>query len=182
MQPMLLSIIVAASDNNVIGQGNWLPWDLPDELQYFRDMTAGKPVIMGRNTFESIMNHLGRPMPGRHNIVVTSKADYAVPEGVSVVSSLAEGIFRAEEDQPEEAFIIGGGKIYEEAIDLPDIDYLYLTRVHTELPVTEDTVFFPEYDEKKWECSYCEDHPADERHQYAFTMCLYRRKKKEYDD
>src|SRR3989339_2127923 len=112
---MILSLIAAASENDVIGKGNTLPWDLPSELKYFRDTTRGKPVIMGRKTYDSI----GRPMPGRHNIIVTRDAGLTI-EGCDVVGSIEEAVRLARQDEEEEVFVIGGEQIYRLALPLAD--------------------------------------------------------------
>lgn len=102
---MRISIIVAASENNVIGINNMLPWRLPTDLKYFKSTTLGKPIVMGRKTFES----LGKALPGRPNIVITRQADYQ-PEGAYVVSSIEEGIAKAKTFEGEELFITGGSR------------------------------------------------------------------------
>lgn len=163
---MLVSLIAAASENNVIGKGNTLPWDLPSELRYFRDTTRGKPVIMGRKTYDSI----GRPMPGRHNIVVTRDSAWKA-EGCDTVTSVEEAIALAKQDGIEEIFVIGGEQIYRLA--LPLADRIYLTRVHT---VIEDgEAFFPEFDLAKWEEIKKEEHPADNENSIAYTIYEYHR-------
>lgn len=164
---MILSLIAAASENNVIGKGNALPWDLPAELQYFRDTTRGKPVIMGRKTYDSI----GRPMPGRHNIVVTRDRAWEA-EGCDTVASIEEAIAFAKQDNAEEVFVIGGEQIYRLA--LPLAHRIYLTRVHT---VIEDgEAFFPAFDLKEWEEIKKEEHPADAENAIAYTIFVYQRR------
>lgn len=159
---MILSAIVALSDNNAIGRRNELPWHLPDDLKFFKKTTLGKPVLMGRKTFAS----LGRPLPGRLNMVLSTQDSPDLPEGVVHCRSLAEGIIRLQQEAAEEGFIIGGGEIFRLA--LPLADRLYLTRVHT---IVEDAdVFFPEPDPQKWHIVNEEKHPADEKHAFAFTF------------
>lgn len=149
---MKLSLITAASENDVIGmQDGSLPWDLPEELAYFREVTKGKPVIMGRTTFESIINKLHRPLPGRHNIVLTRDPQRREtwPSGedarVDAVGTLEQAVVLAAQDSPEEAFVIGGAQIYEMALRANIVDRIYLTRVHMTVPFTqpEEVVFFP---------------------------------------
>jgi dihydrofolate reductase len=122
-----IALIVAAADNDVIGRGNALPWDLPADLAYFKRRTLGKPILMGRRTFESI----GRPLPGRSNIVISRNADFAAP-GVHVVADLDAALALAEDialvDGSEELMVIGGAQIY--ALAAPRASHLYLTRVH----------------------------------------------------
>lgn len=164
---MILSIIVAASENNVIGINNHLPWHLPVDMKYFKDTTMGKPIVMGRKSFEE----LGRVLPGRPNIMITRKPEYKV-EGLHIVSSLEAGIEKAKTFGTEEIFITGGGEIFK--IALPIVDRLYLTRVHAE--VTGDT-YFPEFDPRGWKLVKNERHEKDEKHQYALTFQVWEREK-----
>jgi dihydrofolate reductase len=135
---MKVSMIVAASANNVIGAGGGLPWHLSEDLRRFKEITMGKPMIMGRATFESI----GKALPGRRSIVMTRQADYAA-EGVEIVNTPEAALDLA--GDADEVMIIGGGTVYEKF--LPMTDRIYLTRVHAE--VDGDT-FFPEIDENEW--------------------------------
>jgi len=164
---LTLSIIVAASENNVIGINNHLPWHLPIDMKYFKDTTMGKPIVMGRKSFEE----LGRVLPGRPNIMITRQADYKA-EGLYVVPSLEAGIEKAKTFGTEEIFITGGGEIFKMA--LPIIDRLYLTRVHAE--VTGDT-YFPEFDPRGWKLVKNERHEKDEKHAYALTFQVWEREK-----
>lgn len=167
---MRISIIVAASENNVIGNNNAIPWHLPDDLKYFREKTKGHPVIMGRKNYESIIDVLGHPLPDRRNIIVTRDRDYSAPE-CDIASSLDEAImFAAQGDDTEEIFIIGGGEIYKQALEM--CNYVYLTRVHADI---EGDVFFPELPEGEWEETDRLEHPTDEKHKYAFTFLTYKR-------
>jgi len=137
----MLSLVVAAARNNVIGKGNALPWSLPADLKHFREVTSGHAVIMGRKTFESI----GRPLPNRRNIVITRQPGYA-PEGVEAAGSLEAAVALAMADSPErEAFVIGGGEIFRQA--LPIADRIYLTRVEADV---EGDAFFPDLDPREW--------------------------------
>jgi dihydrofolate reductase len=162
---MTISLIAAASENNVIGKDGTLPWHLPNDLKRFRSLTTGHPIIMGRRTFESI----GHPLPQRHNIVVTHRRDLALPE-CEVVGSLEDAIASAKRDKSEEIFIIGGGTLYKEA--LPFADRIHLTRVHA--TVDGDT-FFPELPETEWREAEREPHEADDEHVYAYTFLTYER-------
>lgn len=159
---MILSAIVAMSENNAIGVDNDLPWRLPDDLKFFKRTTIGSPVLMGRKTFES----LGSPLKGRLNIVLSRSKELQLPEGVLLYDDLKDAIARLEEEGTEEGFIIGGGKIYEQS--LPLLDRLYITRVHTELE-NADT-FFPHVDHAHWKLSWKEEHATDEKHAHAFTF------------
>jgi len=133
-----LSIIVAVSENNVIGKNNQLIWRISEDLKRFKSLTMGHHIIMGRKTWESI----GRPLPGRVNVVVSRNSDFSA-EGVTVVDSLAKAIEFAKKDS--ELFVVGGGELYRQA--LPLAKKLYITRVHKEF---EGDTFFPEIDDKVW--------------------------------
>lgn len=139
-----LAAIVAAADNGVIGRNNALPWDLPADLAHFRRVTMGKPILMGRRTFESI----GRPLPGRSNIVITRDVDFTA-EGVRVVNGVSEALRLAEDialiDGSEELMVIGGAEIY--ALTLPLVQRLYLTRVHLR---PEGDAFLPPLNWDDW--------------------------------
>lgn len=165
---MIISLIAAVSNNNVIGKGGALPWSLPAELQYFRKVTEGKPVIMGRKTHESI----GRLLPHRHNIVV-SRTGNVQTEGLDIVSSVQEAVDLAGKDGVDESFVIGGEQLY--AAALPMADRLYLTRVDTD--VDEGNAFFPAFDEQQWELTQSNHYPADAENAHAFTTMVYERKK-----
>ena len=161
---MTVSLVVAASTNNVIGRDGGLPWHLPDDLGHFKRITTGKPIIMGRRTFESI----GRPLPDRHNIVMTRDPDYAA-EGCDVVPSVAEAMDLA--GDADEVMVIGGGQGYREF--LPSADRIYMTRVQAE--VQGDTRF-PHIDGNTWRLVSSEHHAADDRHGYAFEMMVFERR------
>lgn len=139
---MRIAIIAAMAHDRVIGKDNQMPWHLPEDLRHFKQMTLGKPVVMGRKTFESI----GRPLPGRHNIVISRQSDYA-PEGVTRVSSFKEAVEAA--GNCEELVVIGGGQLYREI--LPQADRLYLTEI--DLQVEGDTRF-PEWNDGSWQQVY----------------------------
>jgi dihydrofolate reductase len=155
---MMLSLIVAMAENRVIGKDNDLPWRLPNDLKWFKKHTLGNPIIMGRKTWESI----GRPLPGRKNIVVTRNTDY-VAEGCEIVHSLEDAI--ALVGCADEALVIGGAGLYEAA--LPKSDRIYLTQVDAH--VDGDTVF-PQFDTSEWTIRSEEAHPEDEKHAYAYTF------------
>lgn len=163
---MLVSIIVAASENNVIGRDNQLPWHLPADLKYFKQTTMGKPVIMGRKTFESV----GRPLPGRPNIVVTRQAGYS-REGIIVTDSVPAAMAAARTFETEEVFITGGSEIFAQALPLL-VQRVYLTRVHAEV---EGDAFFPAL-LGEWELVSSDPHPADEKHAYAYTFEVWERR------
>jgi dihydrofolate reductase len=145
----MISIIVAASENNVIGMQGEMPWRLSSDLKRFKALTMGKPMIMGRLTFESI----GKALPGRQNIVISSQEDYAA-EGCDVVTSVSDAIATAGE--AEEIMVIGGGEIYKQC--LPLADRVYLTRVHTDI---DGDTWFAELPESEWHETWVEHHVAD---------------------
>lgn len=163
---MLIALVVAAAENNVIGKDNQLLWRLPNDMKFFKNTTWGMPVIMGRKTFES----LGKPLAGRTNIVITRQEAWQAP-GAQVVKSLEEAIAAAGDTDAKEAFVIGGGEIY--ALALPLAQRIYLTRVHTRL---EGDTYFPEFDQQQWELLSNLDFPADEKHAYAYSFQVWRRK------
>lgn len=154
-----LSLIYAVSENHVIGAKDALPWRLPADLKHFKDVTMGKPIIMGRKTFKSI----GRPLPGRQNIVLTRDRNYH-HEGVTVVHSLEDAIHAAEDD---DIFVIGGAEVYKEA--LPLATQIFETRVHT--TIEGDTFFDP--DLSHWLEDSSEIYKADDKNQYDYSFITY---------
>ena len=165
---MIISVIVAADENNAIGKDNAMPWRLPDEWRYFRDTTMGKPVIMGRKTWESLPEGR-RPLPGRRNIVVTRQPSYDAP-GADVVPGVDEAV-RLASLSSDEAFIIGGAQLYGYGLEIAD--RLYLTRVYTEIDGAD--AFFPQVDFLDWRETDRIEHPADEKHPFAFTQMVFER-------
>ena len=161
---MKLSIIVAMSKNQVIGNENDLPWRLSSDLQHFKKITMGKPIVMGRKTHESI----GRPLPGRANIIITRNLYYEA-DGCDVVHSTEE--VKKLCQQHDEIMIMGGAEIYR--YFLPLADRLYITEVHAE--VEGDTVF-PEFDPDEWIEVNREDLKADDRNQYDYSFVVFDRK------
>jgi dihydrofolate reductase len=161
----LVSIIVATDERGAIGRDGGLPWRLPDDLRRFKALTMGKPIVMGRKTWDSI----GKPLPGRHNIVVTRAAGLSI-EGATVVNSLDAAIAAAG-DVPE-ICIIGGAEIYRLA--LPRTDVIHLTRVHA--TVTADT-YFPDLVAGDWDEEVLEERAADERHALPFSYVTQRRRR-----
>lgn len=161
---MKTAFVVAMDENGLIGRDNDLPWRLSADLQYFRRITMGKPILMGRYTHESI----GRALPGRQNIVVTSLTDYQAA-GCEVVHSVDEALRIA--DPTDEIMVIGGSSLFEQMFD--QVDRLYLTRVHA---VLEGDTWFPQWDQTKWQRISCESHPADEKNQYAYSFEVYERR------
>lgn len=157
----MISLVVAASTNNVIGVQGELPWKISDDLRRFKSLTMGKPIVMGRLTWESI----GRALPGRQNIVISRSADFEAA-GCDVVSSPVEALRAA--GNANEVMIIGGGQIYE--LFLPKANRVYLTRVHTEV---DGDAFFPELDTQTWTLTLAERHTADEKNEFNFEYRTY---------
>ena len=159
----IMSFVVAMDRNRLIGAQGELPWRLPDEMKHFRTVTMGKPVLMGRVTYESIPARF-RPLAGRTNIILTRQEAYQA-QGCIVVHSIEEAL-KAAGDAPE-LMVIGGAQIFEQL--LPRADRLYLTRVHGEFA---GDVFFPELDMKKWQEISREEHGQDDRHAVPFTILV----------
>jgi dihydrofolate reductase len=160
---MIKSILVAVSENGVIGKDNNLVWHLPVDLKFFKEKTSGHHIIMGRKTHESV----GRPLPNRVNIVISRSADYKA-DGCIVVQSLKEAIDTVVDDS--EAFICGGAEIYKQALDVAD--RMYLTRVHNEF---EGDTFFPEFDTKVWIEKERVRVDPDEKNKYSCSFITYER-------
>jgi dihydrofolate reductase len=160
---MRISIIVAMSENRVIGVDNRLPWRLPADLRHFRHTTLGKPVVMGRRTFESI----GRPLDGRENLVVSRDPTFHAP-GCTKVSSLDEAI--ANLSGHDEIMIIGGASIYTQI--LPRTQRIYLTLVHAHI---NGDVVFPVLDDQEWRTTAREDHGADDKNPYDYSFLTLER-------
>lgn len=161
---MRRSLVVAVARNGVIGRDNQLPWRLPDDLKYFKQVTMGHPVIMGRRTYQSI----GKPLPGRKNIVVTRDRDFQAP-GCIVAHSLDEAWQAA--NGAEEACVIGGTSLFEET--LPGADLIHLTEVQADV---EGDTYFPPFDRGQWAETEVARHPADERHAYPFRIVRLERR------
>lgn len=159
---MLVSLIVAVDLNNGIGKSNGLLCHLPADLKYFKQTTSGHHIIMGRKTYESI----GRPLPNRTNIIISSNKDLSIP-GCIVMHSLQAAIDYASSQGENEVFITGGGTIYSEA--LPLAEKICLTRIQH---VFDADTFFPQLD-NNWKLVKSEHHPADEKNVYAFTFETY---------
>ena len=165
----LITLIVAAADTGVIGRDNTLPWHLPEDLKRFKRLTMGKPMIMGRKTFESI----GKPLPGRQNIVVTRDANYTSKfsgDGITVVHDLDAALHAA--GAAPEVMIIGGAELFR--LSLPRAARVHLTRVHGDIA---GDVMWPELDLREWQVIERERHDADPRHAYAMTFEVWEKRK-----
>lgn len=156
----MISLIVAASSNNAIGKNNQLLWHLPKDLKFFKITTWGMPVVMGRKTFEAV----GKPLPGRINIVISSDENFA-PSNVTAANSIEQALDKAAETNCREIFIIGGGEIYKQTF--ARADRVYMTRVHAEI---EGDTYFPEISTSQWNLLNSTDVPADEKHAFPFTF------------
>ncbi len=159
-------MIAALAKKQVIGKNNLMPWHMPADLAHFKRVTLGKPVLMGRKTFESI----GRPLPGRRNLVISRNPDYQA-EGIEVVGSVEAALALLAGSSVEELMVIGGGHLYAEM--LPRADCLYLTRI--DLAVEGDTRF-PAFDDGQWQRVDCESHPADEKNPHPYSFETWQRR------
>jgi dihydrofolate reductase len=167
---MQKALIVAMAQNRVIGRNNNLPWYLPGDLKYFKQATMGKPIIMGRKTWDSI----GRPLPGRMNVVITRNEGWQAPAGTTAATSLQAALKKAEAqaelDGIEEVMVIGGGQIYAEA--LPLVDRIYITLVHANV---EGDAYFPEVNWEEWNEIGREDFFASDNNPYNYSFVVYQR-------
>lgn len=164
MSEPLITLIVAVADTGVIGRDNTLPWHLPDDLKRFKRLTLGKPIVMGRKTFESI----GKPLPGRQNIVVTRDPNYR-REGITVVHD-ADAALRAAGTVPE-IMVIGGAELFRTL--LPRAGRLHLTRVHGNI---DGDVLWPALDDREWHVVERESHAADARHAWPMTFEVWEKR------
>lgn len=160
----MITLIAAVAENNALGKDNQLLWHLPNDFKRFKNITSGHHIIMGRKTFESFP----KPLPNRTHVIITRQKDYQ-PESCIIVDSLAKAISVCPKD--EELFIIGGGEIYKQSIEIAD--KLDITRVHYTFDA--DT-FFPEIDLTKWKLTTEEYHPKDEKHPFDFSFETYFKK------
>lgn len=169
----MLSMIIAAAENRVMGKDNQMPWHLPNDLQYFKRSTMGKPMIMGRKTYES----LGKPLPGRPHIIITRQTNYQAPnanEQVQVVTNLADAIIAAQalvaDTEEQEVMVIGGAEIC--SLAFPQTERLYLTQVHAEV---DGDVYFPEFNPNEWREVSREDYQASDNNPYDYSFIVFER-------
>src|SRR5690606_8698529 len=165
---MKLAAIAAASENNVIGIDNDLPWHLPDDFQFFKNKTINKPIIMGKHTWYSFP----KPLPNRLNIVISKSITDKLPDDVLHYHNITDALDYLSAIDTEEAFIIGGGMVYASTLQL--VDTIYLTRVHTH--IANGTAFFPEIDKEVWQLQSETHHDVDERHKFSFTFQVWTRR------
>ncbi len=156
----MFSLIAAVADNNCIGIKNRIPWNIPEDFQYFKKTTLGKTCLMGQATFESIIGYLGKPLPGRKTVVLSRDPNFKVPTGVRVFNDLDKAFAELKD---EDVFICGGASIYKQTINRVDI--LYITHVHQ---IIDGDTFFPKIDKNMWHEVWREDHKG-------FSFVIYRR-------
>ncbi len=161
---MIISLVVAVSNNNAIGKNNQLLWHLPNDLKFFKNTTWGMPVIMGRKTFEAV----NKPLPGRINIVISRQSSWHA-DGVIVATNLSDALKKAVDTNCKKTFIIGGGEIYSQAMNMAH--EIYLTRVDATI---EGDTFFSELDEHKWQLLSNHNFIADEKHVYAYSFQIWK--------
>ena len=163
---MIISLVVAAASNHVIGKGGIMPWHLPNDLRHFKNVTWGMPVVMGRKTFDS----LGKPLTGRKNIVITRQEDWKA-DGAVAVKSMEDALFLVKETDAKEAMIIGGGEIFK--MMFPKADRIYMTRVEAD---PEGDTFFPEINPTQWRLVSQKNYEADEKNPFNHSFQLWERK------
>ncbi|MBM7691408.1 dihydrofolate reductase [Peribacillus deserti] len=161
----MISFLVAMDQNRVIGRNNDLPWHLPADLKFFKQVTMGHPIIMGRKTHESI----GRPLSGRENIILTRNRHYKA-EGCTIIHTIEE-ITNLEESSKDEFFIIGGAEIFNLTFSIAD--RMYITLIEDEF---EGDTHFPKINEEEWQLVSREKGPKDEKNPYDYYFCVYDRK------
>jgi dihydrofolate reductase len=157
---MRVALVVAMAENRVIGRNGGLPWRMSSDLRWFKEVTLGKPVIMGRTTFESI----GHPLPGRTNIIL-SRGGWEAPEGVISARTLSGALEEAEATRAEEACVIGGGQVYAQA--LSSADRIYLTRIEAEV---EGDAYFPALEARDWTVTPLRRIEADDKNEFAASV------------
>jgi len=160
----MISMIVAMAENRAIGKDNDLLWHLPDDFKHFKSVTMGKPILMGRKTYESI----GKPLPGRENIVITRDKNFSA-DGTTLVNSIPDALEASE--QYDEVMVIGGASFYEQM--LPVANRLYITVVQATFAAD---AFFPDINLDEWDVIEQSEHAADEKHAYAFSFITYQKK------
>ncbi len=162
---MIISLVVAASNNNAIGLDGKMPWHLPNDLKHFKNVTWGLPVVMGRKTFDS----LGKPLPGRKNIVITRNTAWKNDNAIGV-KTIEDALFLAKQMDVKELMVIGGGEIYKLLFE--KAKRIYLTRVNAEF---EADTFFPAVDEKQWQMISNDTYKADEKNNFDYAFQTWER-------
>lgn len=164
---MIINLVVAATENNVIGKDNKLLWHLPNDLTFFKNTTWGMPMIMGRKTYES----MGKPLKGRTNIVITSNRGYSPGEGVIVVDSIEQAVDESAKTDAKECFVIGGGEIFRQS--MPVAQRIYMTRVHTAM---KGDTYFPGINENEWTLASSTHFDTDAKHAFSYSFEIWQRK------
>ena len=164
-----VNLVVAVAQNGVIGKDNQLVWHLKDDMKFFKELTSGHIILTGRKNYESIPLKF-RPLPNRVNCIMTRNSDY-VAEGCLLFSDIENWINAFENDR-RGLFIIGGGEIYKQALELDLVDAMYITRVHAE---PQGDTFFPAFDEALWQSELLSEQPQDERNEFDFKIVKYSR-------
>ena len=166
---MIISLIAAVATNRVIGKDKDLVWHLPDDMKFFMKTTINHFVIMGRKSYESIPNNY-RPLPNRVNIIVTRQKDYNAPDSI-ISNTLEEALDYSIAHHQKEVFVIGGGQIFDQSMEIAD--KLYITEVKASF---EGDSYFPELDHDQWDEISRKHHPQDDKHKHAFDFVIYERK------
>lgn len=162
----MISLLVAMDQNRLIGRNNQLPWHLPEDLRYFKKTTMGHTIIMGRKTFESI----GKPLPGRENMVMSRNRNFQ-PEGCVVIHSWEPVMERNSRNPDQEIFVIGGQRLFEQAIAFAD--RMYITEIDEQF---EGDTFFPAFDPSEWQLISKTKGKKDDQNPYDYSFCVYERK------
>lgn len=168
---MKVALIVAFDLERGIGKNNDLMWHLPDDMKFFKETTNAQIVVMGRKNFESIPERF-RPLPGRENVILTRNGDFQAP-GCRVFNSIESCLEHYQQETERTLFIIGGGEIYDLALDKKSVDTMYITHING---VYGADTFFPEFDLHEWQVEVLFEHPKDERHENSFAILKYIRK------
>ncbi|MEO6720878.1 MAG: dihydrofolate reductase [Ferruginibacter sp.] len=161
-----IAMVVAASTNNAIGKNNELLWHLPNDMKFFKNVTWGFPVIMGRKTFEIF----DKPLAGRTSIVITRQQGWQAA-GAITATGLEDAVEKGKATNAKQLFIIGGGEIYKQSMEVADT--IYITRVHAEL---DGDTFFPVIDESQWELESNEDFPIDDKHAFTYSFQVWKKR------
>ncbi len=162
---MKVNLIVAVTENNVIGQDNDLPWNLPNDMNFFKNKTNGHCVIMGRKNYLSIPEKF-RPLPNRTNLILTNNSNFKA-KGCEIFNSVEKALKYCKLINEKKPFIIGGGQVYKYAIEKKLVDVIYLTRIHTKI---EGDTFFPSINFNNWKKSYEKFNPRDSKHKFDYTF------------
>ncbi len=164
------TIVVAESENHVIGKANTIPWRLSNDMKHFREITENHTVVMGRKTYESIINSLGKPLPNRRNLIISTSLTQ-VPDGFEVFKSIKD-LGKSIDLSDDFCFIIGGGQLYKSAIDAGIVNHIFLTTVHTKI---DGDAFFPELNPHEWKTINKQEYKNDEKNQFDYDFIELRK-------